>query len=81
MPVCITSPPLIGDPRGRSLPTSRPIPARLAAYLAIISPDAKMLSRSSSVLIRTQELNCFVGVPNPASTGVAKVNNPSLAAA
>ena len=80
MPVCITSPPLIGEPSGRNLPISNPIPARLLAYLAIISPEAKMLSRSSSLLISTHELNCFVGVPSPARTGVAKVNKPSLAA-
>ena len=79
MPVCMISPPRIGLPKGRKRPISRPIPARLLAYLAIISPDAKILSKSSSLLISTQLLNCFVGVPKPASTGVASVNNPSLA--
>ena len=80
IPVCMTSPPLIGEPRGLSLPISNPMPARLLAYLAIISPEAKILSRSSSVLINTQLLNCLVGVPNPAKTGVASVNKPSLEA-
>ena len=80
MPVCMISPPRIGLPNGRSRPISKPMPARLLAYLAIISPDAKILSRSSSLRISTQLENCFVGVPRPASTGVARVNRPSLAA-
>ena len=69
----------MGLPNGLNLPTSRPMPARLAAYFAIISPDANIESKLSSALINTHELNCFVGVPRPASTGVARVNNPSLA--
>ena len=79
MPVCIISPPRIGLPIGRNLPISKPIPALLLAYFAIISPAAKIESRSSSALINTQLLNCLVGVPKPARTGVARVNNPSLA--
>ena len=67
-------------PSGRNLPTSNPMPARLLAYFAIISPDANILSRSSSLRIRTQEENCLVGVPRPARTGVARVNRPSDAA-
>ena len=74
------SPPRIGDPSGRNLPISKPMPALLLAYLAIISPEANIESKSSSLRIRTQLLNCLVGVPRPASTGVAKVNNPSDAA-
>ena len=73
------SPPRIGAPRGLKRPISSPMPALLLAYFAIISPDAKILSKSSSLLIRTHELNCLVGVPSPASTGVAKVKRPSLA--
>ena len=80
MPVCMISPPRMGEPSGRSRPISRPMPARLLAYLAIISPLANILSRSSSERMSTQLLNCLVGVPRPASTGVARVNRPSLAA-
>ena len=76
-PVCCISPSRIGLPNGRIRPTSNPIPARLLAYLAIISPLAKMLSRSSSLRISTQLLNCLVGVPKPANTGVASVKRPS----
>ena len=79
MPVCMISPPRIGEPNGRSRPISKPMPARLLAYLAIISPEANMLSRSSSLRIRTQLENCLVGVPSPAKTGVARVNKPSEA--
>ena len=79
IPVCIISPPRIGLPCGRKRPISRPIPARLLAYFAIISPEAKILSKSSSALISTHELNCLVGVPNPARTGVARVKRLSLA--
>ena len=70
----------MGLPNGLNRPISNPMPALLAAYLAIISPDAKILSKSSSLRISTQLENCLVGVPNPASTGVARVNKPSLAA-
>ncbi len=38
-----------------------------------ISPAAKMLSKVSSLEMSTQEENCFVVVPRPANTGVARV--------
>ena len=72
-PVCLISPLRIGAPIGRILPISNPIPARFDAYLAIISPAAKIESNVSSAVIKTQLENCLVGVPKPASTGVARV--------
>ena len=79
MPVCLISPLRIGAPNGRILPISSPIPALFEAYFAIISPAAKILSKVSSAVINTHELNCLVVVPSPASTGVASVKCPSLA--
>ena len=71
--MCLISPLRIGAPSGRMRPISKPMPARLLAYFAIISPAANILSSVSSLVISTQLENCLVVVPRPANTGVARV--------
>ena len=70
-PVWAISPFLIGAPVLRILPASKPMPARLLAYLPIISPAANIESKVSSAEILTQDENCLVLVPRPAAIGVA----------